>query len=59
MMLIAAIALIVFSIVGIATVMGWMPRALSGADPAEKASAAPAANAEAGHATERGIVAAD
>ncbi|HUP94800.1 MAG TPA: hypothetical protein VM164_07820, partial [Burkholderiales bacterium] len=30
MMVIAAIAVIVFSIVGIATVTGWMPRALIG-----------------------------
>lgn len=42
-MLIAAIALIVFSVVGIATMMGWMPAALSGGDPAEKAAAVPAA----------------
>ena len=34
-MLLAAIAVIVFSIAGIATMMGWMPSALSsGADPA-------------------------
>jgi len=33
MMLIAAIALIVFSVVGIATMMGWMPSAASGTDP--------------------------
>jgi len=34
-MLIAAIAVIVFSVAGIATMMGWMPAALSsGADPA-------------------------
>ena len=39
-MLIAAIALIVFSAVGIATMMGWMPAALSGGDPV--ASSAPA-----------------
>lgn len=31
-MLIAAIALIVFSVVGIATMMGWMPSALSGGE---------------------------
>jgi outer membrane lipoprotein SlyB len=42
-MLIAAIALIVFSVVGIATMMGWMPAALSGSEPAEKAAAVPAA----------------
>ena len=41
-MLIAAIALIVFSVVGIATMMGWMPSALSGADPAARPAAAPA-----------------
>lgn len=35
LMLIAAIAVIVFSVVGIATMMGWMPGALSSdADPA-------------------------
>jgi hypothetical protein len=35
LMLIAAIAVIVFSVAGIATMMGWMPGALSsGADPA-------------------------
>ena len=45
-MLIAAIALIVFSAVGIATMMGWMPAALSGADPAAK-PAPPAAKAAA------------
>jgi len=34
LMLIAAIAVIVFSVAGIATMMGWMPGALSsGADP--------------------------
>jgi len=37
-MLIAAIALIVLSVVGIATMMGWIPSALSGIDPAAKAS---------------------
>lgn len=40
LMLIAAIAVIVFSVVGIATMKGWMPRALSGADPAGRAAAA-------------------
>lgn len=45
LMLIAAIAVIVFSVVGIATVMGWMPRGLSGASPAEKAAVAPPAKA--------------
>ncbi len=40
-MLIAAIAVIVFSIVGIATMMGWMPSALSGGGgAADKAAAA-------------------
>jgi len=34
MMLIAAIAVIVFSVVGIATMMGWMPSALSGGNSA-------------------------
>jgi outer membrane lipoprotein SlyB len=38
-MLIAAIAVIVFSIVGIATMMGWLPIALSGS-AADKAAAA-------------------
>lgn len=33
MLLIAAIAVIVFSAMGIATMMGWMPAALSGRDP--------------------------
>jgi outer membrane lipoprotein SlyB len=42
MMLIAAIALIVFSVIGIATMMGWMPTAVSGNDPAAKAIANPA-----------------
>src|SRR3970282_1107463 len=42
LMLIAAIAVIVFSVVGIATMMGWMPGALSSdADPA-RARVAPA-----------------
>lgn len=35
-MLIAAIAVIVFSVAGIATMMGWMPNALSKNDPAAK-----------------------
>ena len=39
-MLIAAIAVIVFSIVGIATMMGWLPSALSGDSAADKAAAA-------------------
>ncbi len=44
-MVIAAIALIVFSVVGIATMMGWMPTAASKMDPTEqpvKAAPAPA-----------------
>lgn len=44
-MLIAAILLIVFSVVGIATMMGWMPSALSGGDPSAKPSPTPAAPA--------------
>jgi outer membrane lipoprotein SlyB len=40
-MLIAAIAVIVFSIVGIATMMGWVPSALSGGSAADKTAAAP------------------
>jgi hypothetical protein len=40
-MLIAAIAVIVFSVVGIATMMGWMPSALSGRDVPERAAASP------------------
>ena len=34
MLVIAAIAVIVFSVTGIATMMGWLPNALSGRDPA-------------------------
>lgn len=41
-MLIAAIALIVFSALGIATMMGWMPAALSGADRAATPGSEPA-----------------
>jgi hypothetical protein len=44
LMLLAAIALIVFSIAGIATMMGWMPGAADRA-PAEKAGPVPAAGA--------------
>jgi outer membrane lipoprotein SlyB len=44
-MLIAAIALIVFSALGIATMMGWMPSAVSGADPAAKHAESPGATA--------------
>lgn len=40
LMLIAAIALIVFSIIGIATMMGWMPTALSSRDGPEGAASA-------------------
>lgn len=40
-MLIAAIAVIVFSVVGIATMMGWMPGALSGRDAPSRAAASP------------------
>jgi len=39
-MLIAAIAVIVFSVVGIATMMGWMPSALSGRDAPERPAGA-------------------
>jgi len=47
-MLIAAVVLIVFSVVGIATMMGWMPTALSGNEPgASPAATAPAAKAAA------------
>jgi hypothetical protein len=41
LMLIAAIALIVFSIIGIATMMGWIPTALSGRHVPEKSTASP------------------
>lgn len=45
LMLIAAIAVIVFSVAGIASMMGWMPGALlSGADPT-RARAVPASKA--------------
>jgi outer membrane lipoprotein SlyB len=44
-MLIAAITVIVFSMVGIATMMGWMPSALSKNDPAVKTGTVPAAKA--------------
>ena len=51
-MLIAAIVLIVFSVLGIATMMGWMPTVLSGnepgAYPATAPNTAPAAKAAAG-----------
>jgi outer membrane lipoprotein SlyB len=41
-MLIAAIAVIIFSVVGIATVTGLMPNARSGSDPAATSEPAPA-----------------
>ena len=53
MMLIAAIALIVFSAVGIATMMGWMPTALSGGDRAEATGSAAPAPAKTGAARPR------
>ncbi|HSB49598.1 MAG TPA: hypothetical protein VLD15_08790 [Burkholderiales bacterium] len=43
LMLIAATAVIVFSIAGIATMMGWMPSALSGGADAARAQPAAAA----------------
>jgi hypothetical protein len=46
LMLIAATAVIVFSIAGIATMMGWMPSALSGGADAARARAQPAAAAQ-------------
>lgn len=46
-MVIAAIALIVFSVVGIATMMGWMPSAVSKIDPVEQPMKEPAAPATA------------
>jgi hypothetical protein len=42
LMLIAAIALIVFSIVGIATMMGWMPSTMSPRSAPDRTGAAPA-----------------
>jgi hypothetical protein len=44
MMLIAAISVIVLSVVGIATMMGWMPGALSGHDASGRAAGVPLAN---------------
>ena len=38
MLVIAAITVIVFSVTGIATMMGWMPAALSGKEPARPAA---------------------
>jgi outer membrane lipoprotein SlyB len=46
-MVIAAIALIVFSVVGIATMMGWMPSAVSGIDPTAQPVEVPVAPATA------------
>lgn len=40
LMLIAAIAVIVFSVVGIATMMGWMPNAASRAEPQSRSGSA-------------------
>lgn len=48
MMVVAAVAVIVFSIVGIATMMGWMPSALSGKGPEATSEAVPAAKPGAG-----------
>ena len=42
-MLIAAVVLIVFSVVGIATMMGWMPNVMSGGEPGAKPSTTTAA----------------
>ena len=39
LLVIAALAVIVFSIVGMATISGWMPRAMVGATPAVTADA--------------------
>jgi hypothetical protein len=44
LMLIAAIALIVFSIVGIATMMGWMPSTMSPRSAPDRAGAGPASS---------------
>jgi outer membrane lipoprotein SlyB len=46
-MLIAAVAVILFSVVGIATMMGWMPSALSKNEPVAAASPAKAQSAPA------------
>jgi outer membrane lipoprotein SlyB len=43
LMLIAAITVIVFSVAGIATMMGWLPSVQSGSEPAARTGAAPAA----------------
>jgi len=42
LMLIAAITVIVFSVAGIATMMGWLPSVQSGSEPAARTGAAPA-----------------
>jgi outer membrane lipoprotein SlyB len=47
LMLIAAIAVIIFSVAGIATMMGWLPSVESKTEPAAKA--APAVKSSAGH----------
>ncbi len=47
MLVIAAIMLIVFSVAGIATMMGWMPPALSGNESGAKPATAPVAKAAA------------
>ncbi len=52
-MLIAAIAVIVFSVAGIATMMGWMPSVLSSGDPGAKTGVAPVAKQGAGSARSR------
>jgi hypothetical protein len=40
LMVIAAIAVIVFSVLGMATIMGWMPSALANAEPPDYAGSA-------------------
>jgi hypothetical protein len=47
LLVIAAVAVIVFSIVGMATISGWMPRAIVGATPAVSTDAAPAVDRDA------------
>jgi len=47
-MVIAAIALIVFSVLGIATMLGWMPSAMSGSEQGMKPGSAPADKTSAG-----------
>jgi outer membrane lipoprotein SlyB len=53
LMLIAAIVLIVFSVLGIATMMGWMPSALSGGEPGAKTPAPVAQNPKVARAADR------